>query len=159
MMRSIEWRGNGVRFIDQTKLPLEECYIETGDFRVVADAIRKLKIRGAPAIGIAAAYAVSLAALSSSAGDLKSLSGDIERAIDELSSTRPTAVNLFWALRRMKEVLRASTSVDQARAALLHEATEIHRQDEEMCRCIGMHGASLILDVLSILTHCNTCAL
>jgi methylthioribose-1-phosphate isomerase len=158
-MKSIEWLGDRVRLIDQTKLPLEELYIETGDYRVVAGAIRTLSIRGAPAIGIAAAYGIALAALESGGTSLEELVRDVGRAADELASTRPTAVNLFRALRRMRAVLDSADSAERARSLLAEEALNMHREDETMCRCIGEHGASLVPDPAIILTHCNTGAL
>src|ERR1041384_1564621 len=158
-MKSIEWLGRRVRLIDQTKLPLEETTIETGDYRVVAEAITSLRIRGAPAIGMAAAYAVALAAAESVSTSLEALSRDISAACDALAATRPTAVNLFAALRRMKEVLPKAASADEARSLLVREAIAIHREDEEKCRRIGENGAALIPDPAIILTHCNTGAL
>ena len=158
-MKSIEWCGSSVRIIDQTKLPLEEIFIQTDDYNVVADAIRTLKIRGAPAIGIAAAYGAALAALKSSHTDFQSFRRHVQQAIEQLASTRPTAVNLFWALQRMKRIIDASNSVDAARSMLIDEAIKIHREDEEMCRRIGERGAALIPQRATILTHCNTGAL
>src|SRR5260221_14427830 len=125
-MKSIEWLGSRVRLIDQTKLPLEEITIETDDYRVVAEAITSLRIRGAPAIGIAAAYAVALAAAESASSSFDTLSRDISTACDALAATRPTAVNLFSALRRMKGVLPKATSREEARSLLVREAIAIH---------------------------------
>ena len=162
-MKSVEWLGDRLRLIDQTKLPLEERYVDTADYRVVADAIRTLMIRGAPAIGIAAAYGLALAALESG-GDSGSASmelfvRDVHRAGDELASTRPTAVNLFRALDRMRAILQEAGSPERARSLLVEEALKIHREDETMCRLIGEHGASLVPGRATILTHCNTGAL
>src|SRR5258705_13334810 len=109
-MKSLEWLGDRLRLIDQTKLPLEELYVDTLDYRVVAEAIRTLKIRGAPAIGIAAAYGMALAALESGGDSIEVLVRDVRRAADELASTRPTAVNLFRALDRMRAILREAES-------------------------------------------------
>lgn len=157
--KSIEWLGGSVRLIDQTKLPLEEFFIQTSDWREIAGAIRGMKIRGAPAIGIAAAYAVALAALETSG----SPPGDFERRIDsviaELASTRPTAVNLTWALERMKRVLRSSGRAEEAAPALVREAVVIHEDDRERCRMISRFGATLIGQGSRVLTHCNTGAL
>ncbi len=157
--KSIEWLGSTIRFIDQTRLPLEETTIETDDYRVVAEAIRSLRIRGAPAIGIAAAYGVALAAAGSNASAISALSRDVEDASDELASTRPTAVNLFAALKRMRNVMEKAASAAQARSLLEAEAIAIHREDAEKCRRIGEHGAALVPDPAVILTHCNTGAL
>src|ERR1041385_2009737 len=158
-MKSIEWCDGSVRLIDQTKLPLEEIFIQTDDYKVLADAIRELKIRGAPLIGIAAAYGVALAALNCSGNDIPSLKLQVGKAIDELASTRPTAINLFWALQRMKRIIDAAASIESCKQLLVKEALAIHREDEEMCRKIGEHGSALIPNHATILTHCNTGAL
>ncbi len=158
-MKSIEWCGNSVRFLDQTKLPLEVSYRETDDVLVVAEAIRTLGIRGAPLIGVAAAYGAALAALKSPSDNPKNLTTKIEESIALLARTRPTAVNLFWALERMKAVLQTSRSVEEIRKNLVAEALQIHREDEEMCLRMGANGAALIPHGAAILTHCNTGAL
>jgi len=159
MIRAIEWCGDSVRFIDQTKLPLDETYIKTGDYLIIADAIRRLAIRGAPLIGVAAAYGTALAAIHSGESDYRSFSNSIIKAIGELASTRPTAVNLFWSLERMKNSLAFSTTIEQCRKILVDEAIRIHDEDKDMCRNIGENGARLIPDRAAILTHCNTGAL
>jgi methylthioribose-1-phosphate isomerase len=158
-MKSIEWLGDRVRFIDQTALPLEELYLETHDYTVLSDAIRTLKIRGAPLIGITAAYGVVLASISFQENDINAFCLHVHKAIDELASTRPTAVNLFWALQRMKRILDASSSIHAAKTVLTAEALSIHKEDEEMCRRIGEHGSTLVPQHATILTHCNTGAL
>jgi len=158
-MKTIEWLEDRVRFIDQTKLPLEETYRETDLYTVIGDAIRSLSIRGAPLIGVAAAYGVALAALRSRQTDVQSFHDEIECAITGLASTRPTAVNLFRALERMKVVLYSNGSIDEVRQLLIQEATRIHMEDAEMCLRIGEHGAELLPDRARILTHCNTGAL
>ncbi len=159
MIKSIEWLGDRVRFIDQTKLPHNESYIETSDVQVIADAIRTLKLRGAPLIGISAAYGVALAALSCRSHDLDTFRNTVHATIVELSSTRPTAINLFYALQRMQHVLSQSGSIEDIRSRLIEEAKRIHQEDQEMCRNIGKHGAALIPETAAILTHCNTGAL
>jgi methylthioribose-1-phosphate isomerase len=146
-MKTIEWRDGSVRFLDQTLLPGEESYVETADYRVVAGAIRALAIRGAPLIGIAAAYAVVLAAREGE---------PLEAAIAHLASTRPTAVNLFAALERMRRAVPAGQG---AADTLLVEARAIHAEDERMCAAIGRHGAPLIPDPAVVVTHCNAGAL
>jgi methylthioribose-1-phosphate isomerase len=156
---SIEWLGDRVRLIDQTQLPLRESYIETADYLVIADAIRTLKMRGAPAIGIAAAYGVALAGLQHSHRDIASFRKEIEIACDVLASTRPTAVNLFRSIQRMKTVVQTVPEAATARDMLVHEAIIIHQEDEKCCRQIGEHGAQLIPQTATILTHCNTGAL
>ena len=158
-MKSIEWCGNSVRFIDQTRLPSEELYVVTDDYRILADAIRTLKIRGAPVIGIAAAYGVALASLKSAGTDSHSFRSQVKNAISELASTRPTAVNLFWALQRMEQVLDKSQTIEDARSTLVKEAVAIHHEDAEQCRRIGENGLDLVPQRASILTYCNTGAL
>jgi len=147
--------------IDQTRLPLEEVYVETNDYLEIAEAIKKLRIRGAPAIGIAAAFGLALGARQFDDEDRKAFDQYLEKVSNDLSSTRPTAVNLSWALRRMKCVLQASPehSVEQMKALLLDEAKKILAEDIEMCRRIGRHGSELVPDPAGILTHCNTGAL
>ncbi|HEV8538896.1 MAG TPA: S-methyl-5-thioribose-1-phosphate isomerase [Bacteroidota bacterium] len=159
MIRSIEWLGDRVRFLDQTALPRQECYVETSDYHVIAEGIRCLKLRGAPLIGIAASYGVALAAVAFHGTDFDKLSNIVRAASAELSSTRPTAVNLFWALERMHNVFAACDSVGAAQRALVEEATGIHKADARMCEKIGEHGAALVPDPAAILTHCNTGAL
>jgi methylthioribose-1-phosphate isomerase len=161
MAKSIEWMGEKVRMIDQTRLPLKEAYIETTSYLEIADAIKKLKIRGAPAIGIAAGFGFALGA--------RQFEGEerakFERHLDEvgavLSGTRPTAVNLSWALKRMKCVLEGNPHrpIKEVKALLLDEAKRILAEDIETCRRIGQHGSELIPQRAGILTHCNTGAL
>jgi methylthioribose-1-phosphate isomerase len=159
MVKSIEWLGDRVRFLDQSQLPATERYVETSDYRVIAEAIRSLKLRGAPLLGVAAAYGAALAGLASGAKDPGDLRSSVDAAITELSGTRPTAVNLFVALERMRSAMQRSGASDELRSALVAEACEIHREDQEMCRMIGEHGAALIPSTAAILTHCNTGAL
>lgn len=160
-MKSIEWIGGKVRFIDQTKLPTEEILIETDDLAVLSDAIRTLKIRGAPALGVAAAYGIVLATQHLHTETFQELSDAIDRSASQIAHTRPTARNLFWALERMRSVCRLNKqeSVIQIHQRLLDEALAIHREDREMCAAIGMHGAEVVPDPAVILTHCNTGAL
>lgn len=160
-MVSLEWRNGVLRFLDQTKLPHEEAYIETSDYRVVGEAIRRLQIRGAPAIGVAAAYAVVLCANNSQATTVRELSDEVYAAINYLAQTRPTAVNLFAALGRMRRAFEQSARMDMKNVLrhMLSEAKEIHAEDVEACRKIGEFGAALLPDGVSILTHCNTGAL
>lgn len=144
-------------FLDQTLLPGTVREIETDDPEVVADAIRRLGIRGAPAIGVAAAYGVALAARKADAAS--SVQQAVRAAIVRFRATRPTAVNLFYALDRMQEVLDASDDGEALTSALLHEAERIHDEDVEACRRIGEHGAALLAAGSSVLTHCNAGAL
>jgi methylthioribose-1-phosphate isomerase len=156
-VRTIEWLGDRVRFVDQSRLPEELATIETRDYRVVAEAIKRLEVRGAPAIGVAAALGVALAANASGAGDVAALERDVETAAAALESTRPTAVNLRWAVARMREAMvRARASGPGAvRAALVREAVAVLEEDRKLCRLIGESGAPLIADGDTVLTHCN----
>ncbi len=137
--------------IDQTRLPGELVTLECNTVEQTHDAIRRLVVRGAPAIGIAAAYGVLLARPSDAIGPDREV---YLRAIDFLATSRPTAVNLFWALDRMKSVIERTPDV-QLHDALLVEAVTIHNEDRQMCQSIGRHGASLLGDCRSVLTHCN----
>jgi methylthioribose-1-phosphate isomerase len=160
-MTSVEWVAGNVRFIDQTKLPHEERYVESADYRVVGEAIKKLQIRGAPAIGIAAAFAVCLAVNDQSIASAQELEKEFTAAANYLSQTRPTAVNLFAALTRMRRVYKqfSPLGVIATRLHLLEEAIGIHQEDVEACRKIGKLGATLLNPGATILTHCNTGAL
>jgi methylthioribose-1-phosphate isomerase len=160
-IEAVRWADGRLRFLDQTLLPHEERYVETADHHVVAEAIRALRIRGAPAIGVAAAYAVVLAALQSSRGPATAFFPSIRRAIDLLASTRPTAVNLFTALDRMRSALDRSTALPASSVVevLLEHADSIFRHDVESCRLIGELGAALIVPGSAVLTHCNAGAL
>ena len=160
-MKSIEWTGSRVRLIDQTKLPLEETYLETSDYRVIAGAIKRLKIRGAPAIGIAAAFGFALGAQEFQDEDKGKFVHQMEEVSRVLASTRPTAVNLFWALDRMKRVMEKNLNspIQQIKMRLLDEAKKIQEEDIETCKRIGEHGSKLVPEKAGILTHCNTGAL
>ncbi len=160
-MKSIEWIGGKVRFIDQTKLPADEIFVETADLAVLADAIRTLKVRGAPALGIAAAYGVVLGTQRFQSGSSQEFYEAVQQAVSVIEHTRPTAKNLFWALERMRSVCRLNLheNVDRIKQALLNEAVRIHAQDAQMCADIGKYGTELVPDPATILTHCNTGAL
>ncbi|MCH7761130.1 S-methyl-5-thioribose-1-phosphate isomerase [candidate division TA06 bacterium] len=146
MIKSIQWRGNGVRIIDQTRLPEELVYLDLKTVEEMVEAILTLRIRGAPLLGVAGAFGVVLAA---------SNHHSIEEAIRLLTSTRPTAVNLFKALERMRRVSNLS-SRSKLKTRLLEEALAIEREDEELCRRIGENGQVLLGEKMNILTHCNT---
>jgi methylthioribose-1-phosphate isomerase len=160
-IKTIEWHNGRVRMIDQTKLPhaLEFCDCE--NYHQVAEAIKTLKIRGAPAIGVTAAFGLALCAHRSSARTAQELLNELKAAEDELAQTRPTAVNLFWALRRMMRVAQASSlqPVTMFKEILLSEAQAICDEDVAMCRAIGQHGAALLPPQANVLTHCNAGAL
>jgi len=160
-MKTIEWKNGKVILIDQTKLPLKEEYIETSDYLRVAEAIKILSVRGAPAIGVAAAYAVALAAAQSKAKSTPEFLDELAGAIQVIGGTRPTAVNLFWALERMKEKADANShlAVSRLKRVLREEADVIAAEELEMSKKMGEYGAELIDDGDTILTHCNAGAL
>ncbi len=147
-LRAVGWRDGRVMLLDQTLLPHEERYLEIADWRELAEAIRGMKVRGAPAIGIAAAFGLALAA----GGDdpLR----ELDRAYEELSATRPTAVNLFWALRRVREAALDGEAGEAARRAL-EEAMAVAREQDEADRAIGELGARMLPEGCKVLTHCN----
>ncbi|WHZ21320.1 MAG: S-methyl-5-thioribose-1-phosphate isomerase [Nitrospira sp.] len=161
MVPTVEWKDGAVRLLDQSRLPTQVEFIDCRDYRAVALAIRELKVRGAPAIGVTAAMGVALGARS-----LKQTRyGEFERAVaeicDHLAASRPTAVNLFWAIARMKQ--KVATLRDQSPAviqeALINESQAILEEDIALCKAMGQHGASLIQHGQTILTHCNAGAL
>lgn len=159
-MRPIEWCDGTVKLIDQRLLPGQEVWVECRDYQAVAHAIRSMQIRGAPAIGVAAAYGLALVARHSQAGSKSALLDELSEASRVLAATRPTAVNLFWALERVeKEAARASADLEQVKQAVEEAALELHREDEQMCRKIGQHGAALVPEGARVLTHCNAGAL
>ncbi|NLT68398.1 MAG: S-methyl-5-thioribose-1-phosphate isomerase [Acidobacteria bacterium] len=161
MIRTIEWTDSGVVMLDQRLLPAEEVYRTCKDYREVAEAIRSMVIRGAPAIGIAAAMGVALGVQHSSAQSLKELDREFHDICECISSTRPTAVNLFWAVDRVKSVYRETRNegIEAVREALIREAGEMHRQDIAANRQMGCFGRELIPDNARVLTHCNAGAL
>ncbi len=151
------WEEGVLRLIDQTRLPEEASYIECEDVETVAEAIESLRVRGAPAIGVAAAYGVVIAAQEAMSGGDDEGERRIRAAIKRLSETRPTAVNLFWALNRMEKVLDAcpDSGAEAIRDRLLDEAQRIFEEDRQVCRRIGRNGADLLKDRATVLTHCN----
>jgi len=157
MSAPIEWLpGGSVRLIDQTRLPREEAYVETSDYRDLARAIREMRVRGAPLIGITAAYALALAARQAAAGHKAALLAALREAAAELRATRPTASNLAWALERMLRLAEEAGDSGTTVAALEAEAVRIHQEDIDACRRIGASGAVLLPAGVSLLTHCNT---
>ena len=154
---TIEWKNGQVRLIDQTKLPLEEDYIETDDYKVVCDAIYRLAIRGAPAIGVAGAYACVLAANKIKSDNIDSFLKKFFMKADEIGGTRPTAVNLMWAVKQMKEKITSfSGDVKDLKSSLLDLANEIRDDDIDRCHNLGLHGAALIPNHSNVMTICNT---
>ena len=164
MIPTLEWTAGGVRFLDQTKLPLEETYVLATTYREVADVITTMVVRGAPAIGVAAAMGVALGVEGSRAADLHALRPDFAAICETLAATRPTAVNLFWAIARMRSRFDAlaalpDASVASVRAGLTREAQKMYTEDIAACRTMGSHGASLLPKTGGVLTHCNAGAL
>jgi len=159
-IKVFEWVNGKFRWLNTLKLPYEEEYVETTNYERVAEAIERMEIRGAPAIGVAAAFAVALAAYHSKARSIDELKNELLRVIERLRRTRPTAVNLFWALDRMKNVIESKiSSVDELRQKVIEEALRIYNEDVEVNRKIGEIGKSIIDDGDTILTHCNAGAL
>ena len=155
--RTIEWRDDAVIMIDHTRLPGEEIYNSYSDFTSVAEAIKGMIIRGAPAIGVAAAMGVALGAREIIADTHDSFFRQLENVCDVLARTRPTAVNLFWGIERMKRVAEEhrGKSLDKIREILKKEAIRIEQEDLTICRNIGKWGATLIPEGATVLTHCN----
>ena len=163
MIRTIEWTDEGVVMIDQRRLPTHELYPVFKTHEEVAGAIEDMVVRGAPAIGVAAAMGIALGANNSSAGSPEELERDFHLVCERLSVTRPTAVNLFWAVERMrwafKRGRREGASIDDLKRQLVTEALDIHREDVESNQRMGAFGADLIPDNSTVLTHCNAGAL
>ena len=161
MVHTLEWTDSGVRFIDQTKLPTEETYVTCKTYEQVADAIRNMVVRGAPAIGVAAAMGIALGVKNSQAESVGELKREFDQICDVIGKTRPTAVNLFWALRRMRdkfESLRVRP-LPQIKQALIEEAQRMHAEDIAANQAMGRHGATLMPASGGVLTHCNAGAL
>ena len=158
-MDAIRWQGDSLALLDQTRLPVEEVWNTYTDYRKVADAIRRLVVRGAPAIGVAAAYALCLAAMEYRDQGPEEFQKSMAAASAELAASRPTAVNLFWALDRMGLALGAAGCGAEALPILIREAEAIHREDVAMNRAIGAAGAGVVPHGARILTHCNAGAI
>jgi len=158
---TLRWVGDcagHLRLVDQTLLPVEFVQIECRDVETLWEAIKMLRVRGAPAIGIAAAYGVCLGLQTVAGKDEVAFFARLDEVTEYLASSRPTAVNLFWALKRMKERAlagRGKKPTFEIAADLLAEARAIHEEDRQMCRAIGHHGAELLSDGQGVLTHCN----
>ncbi len=161
MIQTLEWTDSGVRFIDQTKLPTEETYVTCKTYTQVADVIRNMVVRGAPAIGVAAAMGIALGVKASKAENGGDLKHEFDQICDVIGKTRPTAVNLFWAIRRMQEkfeMLRVRP-LAQIKQALIDEAQRMHAEDIAANQAMGRHGATLMPASGGVLTHCNAGAL
>lgn len=163
MLPTIEWQADGVVMVDQRKLPASEVYVCAKTAQEMARAIKTMVIRGAPAIGVAAAYGIALGMRRSQASGTTKFAAEFQKVCDLIRATRPTAVNLFWAIERMKRRFAASAqageSVEEIKAGLVAEAQRIHDEDVASCRAMGAHGATLVPDAARILTHCNAGAL
>jgi methylthioribose-1-phosphate isomerase len=163
MLPTIEWNDQGVVMIDQRKLPGAEIYVTCKTPKQVAKAIKTMVIRGAPAIGVAAAMGLALGVGQSKETGTTKLAAEFYKLCEMMAGTRPTAVNLFWAIDRMKRVFAegagAGESVDQLKARLAAEARTIHDEDVASCRAMGSHGAEVVPDTARVLTHCNAGAL
>ncbi|MSQ40651.1 MAG: S-methyl-5-thioribose-1-phosphate isomerase [Dehalococcoidia bacterium] len=158
-VKTIEFRDNAVYLLDQTRLPRDVVVLELRRAEEVVEAITSLRIRGAPAIGVAGAYALVLASLQADASDVARFMASLWEAARSIGQARPTAVNLQWALQRLLRVSEGASTPEEARRRLLEEARKIQREDEEADRLIGVHGAPLIPQGGVVLTHCNTGAL
>jgi methylthioribose-1-phosphate isomerase len=157
MIPTVSWKDGLVRLLDQSRLPGTVQFLDCHDDREVADAIRQLKVRGAPAIGVTAAMGVALGAQSVTSTDYSVFAHAVLTICDGLAATRPTAVNLSWAIERMKRKLESMKSepVSSIKAALIAEAQAILEEDVTLCKTMGRHGAELIADGQTVLTHCN----
>ncbi|TVQ05882.1 MAG: S-methyl-5-thioribose-1-phosphate isomerase [Balneolaceae bacterium] len=156
--RSVHWTGNSVQIIDQTFLPQKEVTIHLTSVGQVWDAIKKLKVRGAPAIGIAGAYGLFLGIRELPEGVFGTFYKECERVADYLNSSRPTAVNLSWALKRILDTMYSQKEkpISELKQLALETAILIHEEDRRLCKAIGEHGAELVPENARILTHCNT---
>ena len=161
MFKTIEWKNNNVVMIDQRLLPNEEVYRTYTDFLEVAEAIKEMVVRGAPAIGVAAAMGIALGASDIKAKERKGFVKAFEHICKIMASTRPTAVNLFWAIGRMKRIVKENPrlSANELKQRLVQEAKTIHKEDIEINRQMGRFGSKLIKNKSTILTHCNAGAL
>ena len=163
MILTLEWTPEGVRFIDQTKLPLEETYVLATSYQQVAQVIVTMVVRGAPAIGVSAAMGIAIGAKQTQASTTEEFATEFEHICAVLAATRPTAVNLFWAIDRMRSLfarLRADGALlSDVKKALLDESLAMYDEDIAACKAIGAYGAELMPDTGGVLTHCNAGAL
>ena len=158
-LKTIEWKDNSVIMIDQTKLPTILKYVTFTDYNQVADAIRTLVVRGAPAIGVSGAFGLALAALQSDATDKNTLISYLENAKKVLFETRPTAVNLAWGLEKIMQIAKNANSVDQLRTNVVEYAKKMAEEDIQINMAMGKNGSELFNDNDTIMTHCNAGAL
>jgi len=158
-LRTVEWKNNSVVMIDQTKLPNELVFVKYTDFNDVADAIRTLVVRGAPAIGVSGAFGMALAALQSSSKTIEDLLSDLEKAKKILFETRPTAINLSWGLEKIMEIAKQGKTVSEIRDTVIVKAKQMAEEDINTNKKMGKNGAELFQDDDTIMTHCNAGAL
>ncbi|MBA7663117.1 Methylthioribose-1-phosphate isomerase [subsurface metagenome] len=156
LTKAIEWLGDRVKILDQTRLPHDEVYLELSHYQDIASAIVTMKVRGAGAIGILGAYGVALGTLKIETVAKDGFLKELQSIIQNLAATRPTAKNLFWAIDRMRQAAEAGKDVGQIKKALVAEAVKIHAEEVEATRRLSQLGAELIRDGSTILTHCNT---
>ncbi|MCX6009432.1 MAG: S-methyl-5-thioribose-1-phosphate isomerase [Chloroflexi bacterium] len=155
-MKPIEWLGNKLKIIDQTRLPGKVAFVELRDYAEVAAAIKDMKVRGAPAIGVAAAYGIALGARNIKAENKAKFLSQFDQIMQTFAAARPTAVNLFRAIDRMKKVVETTDDVPKIKQALINEAKKIHTDEEVAQERLSRLGAELIKDGFTVLTHCNT---
>ena len=158
-LKTIEWKNNSVIMIDQTKLPNSLEYVTYTDYNQVADAIRTLVVRGAPAIGVSGAFGLALAALQSNAKEKDQLIQDLETAKKILFETRPTAVNLAWGLEKIMKITKTGKNVDEMRRSVIETAKQMAEDDVQINMLIGKNGSELFNESDTIMTHCNAGAL
>ena len=158
-LRTVEWKNDSVVMIDQTKLPNELVFVKYTDYNDVADAIKTLVVRGAPAIGVSGAFGIALAALQSSSKTIEGLLADLEKAKKILFETRPTAVNLSWALEKIMEIAKQGKTVSEVKDAVIVKAKQMADEDINTNKKMGKNGAELFQDNDTIMTHCNAGAL
>jgi methylthioribose-1-phosphate isomerase len=155
LLLTVSWEDDGVVMIDQTKLPNRLVYVKCKDYRQVADAIKKLVVRGAPAIGVTAAFGLALAAKASEAKKMPEFLTELDTAFKVLRATRPTAVNLFWALERVMGKAKRAKTVEDAKTTIINEAKKMSEEDIQANKQMGSNGAKLFADGDVVLTHCN----
>ena len=158
-LKTIEWKDNSVIMIDQTKLPNELLFVTCSDYKQVANAIKTLVIRGAPAIGVSGAFGLALAALQSNASTKEEMINDLNSAKNVLFETRPTAVNLAWGLEKIMEVARSCKDPEEIKKIVVETAKQMADQDVKINMTMGKHGSKLFDDNDTVLTHCNAGAL
>jgi methylthioribose-1-phosphate isomerase len=163
MIPTLEWLPTGINFLDQTKLPLEETYVLATDYKQVATVIRDMIVRGAPAIGVSAAMGVAIGIQRSTARTVPGLNAEVEVICATLAATRPTAVNLFWGIGKIRDLynqlVAAGTPISEIKQAVVEEACLMYDEDIAACKQMGQHGAPLLPQQGTVLTHCNAGAL